>query len=134
MEGASLHINGEAALHWASGTLDDIHTVDGPVRHEIRHVIEIVRMPWNIPIIGLRRNQGRQSIRLGHARACIVVLVREFFPEFTIRSIETALLRADGWGHWALGRHEDRMKVFPEYAQLYFACREQVAIFAAAVK
>lgn len=68
----------------------------------------------------------RRSTRLMHLRSIVSVLSAEFHPRITAQTVEDAMLRGAGLTSWHRARHDDRLKAYPEYAQLFHYCRAMV--------
>jgi len=60
--------------------------------------------------------------RLVDARFCIGVLAKDFAPRQSPAAIDDALLRGSGMTIWYRSRHEDRIRLYPEYGVLYERC------------
>ena len=69
--------------------------------------------------------EGRTR-RLVDARSCIAVLAAEFAPRNSYQAVDDALLRGSGCCVWYRDRHEDRRKLYPEYAALHDRCRAAI--------
>lgn len=64
--------------------------------------------------------------RLVDARSCVAVLAAEVAPRHSTYAIDDALLRGRGTTVWHRERHEDRRKLYPEYAAMFDRCRAAV--------
>jgi len=65
---------------------------------------------------------GGRTVRLVNARFCIAKLAEEFCPRLSGRAIDDGMLRGEGCCLWARGRHQDRLRIYPDYAALYERC------------
>jgi len=105
-----------------------------PPRLEIKPVLERGRYisPSLIKLIDLvARNAdispeairgGGRTVRLVNARFCIANLAEKFCPRLSARAIDDGMLRGEGCCMWARGRHQDRLRIYPDYAALYERC------------
>lgn len=64
--------------------------------------------------------------RLGDARSCVAVLAREFAPSHGCKAVDDALLRGSGMTAWYRERHEDRLRLYPEYAAMHDRIRAAI--------
>lgn len=64
--------------------------------------------------------------RLVDARSCVAVLAQEFAPRHSYQAIDDALLRGKGCCVWYRERHEDRRKLYPEYAAMHDRVRAAI--------
>jgi hypothetical protein len=64
--------------------------------------------------------------RLVDARSCVAVLALEFAPRHSEQAIDDGLLRGSGCCAWYRARHEDRRKLYPQYAALFDRCHAAI--------
>ncbi len=64
--------------------------------------------------------------RLGDARSCVAVLAREFASSHGCKAVDDALLRGSGMTAWYRERHEDRLRLYPEYAAMHDRIRAAI--------
>ena len=111
------HLNGHAA--GPSGI-----EFNYPRLKPIGHLIQTVCAVLDVSVDELRRQ--RQAVRVIHARYCISLLSLEFYPRIPAAAIERAMNRGSGVVIWQRQRYEDRVKMYPEFAQLLGYCRDAV--------
>lgn len=92
-----------------------------PTAKAIGRVIETVSRYSGVSVPAIRGHA--QPAKICHARSCIAVLAAEFAPRISLKAVDDAMNRGEGITHYYRGRHNDRCKLFPEYAALYRACR-----------
>lgn len=64
--------------------------------------------------------------RLVDARSCVAVLAAECAPRHSAQAIDDALLRGSGCCVWYRERHEDRRRLYPEYAGMFDRVRAAI--------
>lgn len=94
------------------------------IPHSLSELIDAVCVLTDIHRDALTGN-GRTR-RLVDARSCIAVLAAEFAPRNSYQAVDDALLRGSGCCVWYRDRHEDRRKLYPEYAALHDRCRAAI--------
>lgn len=94
------------------------------IPRSLSDLIDAVCLMSDIHRDGLTGN-GRTR-RLVDARSCVAVLAAEFAPRNSYQAVDDALLRGSGCCVWYRDRHEDRLKLYPEYRALYDRCRAAI--------
>lgn len=94
------------------------------IPRSLSDLIDAVCLLTDIHRDGLTGN-GRTR-RLVDARSCVAVLAEEFAPRHSAKAIDDALLRGSGCCVWYRERHEDRRKLYPEYAAMFDRCRAAI--------
>lgn len=92
----------------------------------IGHLMETVCHVLDVSVDEVRGSRQRSSARIMHARFCVSLLSAEFYPRIPAAAIERAMNRSSGVVIWQRARREDRIKLYPEFAQLLDYCREAV--------
>ena len=94
------------------------------IQHSLAGLIDAVCRLTDIDRAALTGN-GRTR-RLVDARSCVAVLAVEFTPRHSAQAIDDALLRGSGCCLWYRERHDDRLKLYPQYAAAYGRCRAAI--------
>ena len=94
------------------------------IQHSLSGLIDAVCLLTDIHRAALTGN-GRTR-RLVDARSCVAVLAEEFAPRHSAQAIDEALLRGSGCCVWYRERHDDRLKLFAQYAANYGRCRAAI--------
>lgn len=94
------------------------------IPHSLSNLIDAVCLLAKIDRDALT-GHGRNRLLID-ARFCVAALAAEFMPRHSYQAIDDALLRGKGCCVWYRERHEDRRKLYPEYAALHDRCRAAI--------
>lgn len=90
----------------------------------INKVMALVARNSDVSVDSIRG--GGRVTRLVNARFAIAKLAEEFAPRLSAWSVDDAMLRGHPMTTWYRERHEDRLRLYPDYKALYERCQAEL--------